>query len=153
MLTDFLNSFADRLGDKFATKKYSNTPYICRYTTLWNMNVRKLAAVWNIGCIAINDKSQGSRPIAKHLSWDVLLNYKFTIQLTGEIIFKIGENLAKLQAKWLIVCHALHFCPQKCRTGQISKLTCSLGTETATNCCFVNRQINVSLLSTNIKLL
>ena len=49
--------------------------------------------------------------------------------------------------------YALHFCPQKCRTGQISKLTCSLGTETATNCCFVNRQINVILLSKNIKLL
>ena len=27
-----------------------------------------------------------------------------------------------------------------------------LGTETVTNCCYINRQINVSLLSTNIYL-
>jgi len=47
------------------------------------------------------DKSQGST--AKHLSYDRLLHYKFIIQFAGERIFKIGERLAKLQAKWLIV--------------------------------------------------
>ena len=30
--------------------KYSTTPKICSYTTLWNMNVRKLATIWNIYC-------------------------------------------------------------------------------------------------------
>jgi len=68
-------------------------------------------------CIVINDKSHGS--IAKQLRCDELLYYTFIIQSACERIFKIGEHLAKLQAKWLIV----------------------------------NRQINVGLLSTNIKLL
>jgi len=106
MLTDFQNSFADRLGDKFATK---NIPTRLKYVAtlpceIWTSENWRQSEI----CIAINDKSQGSRPIAKHLSWDVLLNYKFTIQFAGEIIFKIGENLAKLQAKWLIVCHTPH---------------------------------------------
>jgi len=48
-------------------------------------------------CIVINDKSQGS--IAKHLTWDGLLHYKFIIQFAGERIFKIDKHLAKLQAK------------------------------------------------------
>jgi len=51
-------------------------------------------------CIVINDKSQGS--IAKHLRCDEFLYYTFIIQSAGERIFKIGEHLAKLQAKWLI---------------------------------------------------
>jgi len=54
----------------------------------------------------INDKSQGT--VAKHLSWDGLLYYKFIIQFADERIFKIGEHLAKLQAKWLIVIHPIH---------------------------------------------
>jgi len=69
----------------------------------------------------------------------------------GERIFKIGEHLAKLQAKWLIVSYApfaLDFCPQRCRTRWISKITCLLRTETVTDCCYVNKQINVSLLPT-----
>jgi len=35
-------------------------------------------------CIVINDKLQGST--AKHLSYDVLLHYKFIIQFAGERI-------------------------------------------------------------------
>jgi len=69
-------------------------------------------------CIAINDKSQGS--IAKHLSYG-------GFQFAGERIFKIGEHLAKFQAKWLIVSYtpfALDVCPHRCRTRQISKITC-----------------------------
>ena len=65
--------------------------------------------------------------------------------------FLNGEHLTKLQAKWLIVSYALFaldFCPQRCRTRQISKITCVLRMETVTDCCCVNRQINVSLLST-----
>jgi len=49
-------------------------------------------------CIVINDKSQGS--IARHLRNDDLLYYTFITQSAGERIFKIGEHLAKLQAKW-----------------------------------------------------
>jgi len=66
-------------------------------------------------CIVINDKSQGS--IAKHLRCDKLLYCTFIIQSAGKRIFKIGEHLEKLQAKWLIVSRAsfnLHFYPQRC---------------------------------------
>jgi len=73
-------------------------------------------------CIVLNDKLQDST--AKHLSCDGLLHYKFIIQFAGERIFKIGEHLAKLQAKWLIVSFALDFCPQRYRTRQASKITC-----------------------------
>jgi len=36
----------------------------------------------------------------------VLLYYKFITQFANERSFKIGELLAKLQAKWLIVSYA-----------------------------------------------
>jgi len=39
----------------------------------------------------------------KHLRSDVLLYYKFIIQFAGERIFEIGEHLAKLRTKRLIV--------------------------------------------------
>ena len=71
--------------------------------------------------IAINDKSQGR--IAKNLRCDELFYYTFITHFAGEKIFKIGEHLAKLQAKLIIVSHtpfALHFCPQRCRSRQIS---------------------------------
>jgi len=47
----------------------------------------------------------------------------FTVHSAGERIFKIGEHLAKLRAKSLTVSYtpfALHFCPQRCRSRQIS---------------------------------
>ena len=69
--------------------------------------------------IAINDELQGS--IAKNLRCDEL--YTFIIYSAGERIFKIGEHLAKLRAKSLTVSYtlfALHFCPQTCRSCQIS---------------------------------
>jgi len=77
------------------------------------MNVKK----WQQSeiCIVINDKSQNST--AKRLRCDELLYYTFIIQSAGERIFKIGEHLAKLQAKWLLVSSApfaLHFCRQRC---------------------------------------
>ena len=48
-------------------------------------------------CLAINDESQ--RSIAKNLTCDELLYYTFITHSAGEIIFKIGEHLAKLWAK------------------------------------------------------
>jgi len=64
--------------------------------------------------------------------------------------FLICEHLAKLKVIWCIMSYAqfaLDFCPQRCRTHQISKITCAWRTETVTDCCYVNRQIDVSLLS------
>jgi len=72
-------------------------------------------------CIAINDESQGSK--AKNLRCDELLYYTFIIHSAGERIFDIGEPLEKLRAKSLIMSYtpfALHFCPQRCRSRQIS---------------------------------
>ena len=86
-------------------------------------------------CIAINDKSQGS--IAKNFRCDELLHYTFIIHSAGERIFKIGKHLSKLQAKSLTVSYtpfALHFCPQRCRSRRISKISCLLRTETVTDC-------------------
>jgi len=71
--------------------------------------------------IAINDESLGS--IAKNLRCDELLYYTFIIHSTGEKIGKIGKHLAKLRAKSLTVSYtpfALQFCPQRCRSRQIS---------------------------------
>jgi len=51
--------------------------------------------------IAINDGSQVS--IAKNLKCDELLYYTFITHSAAEKISKIGEHLAKLQAKWLTV--------------------------------------------------
>ena len=71
--------------------------------------------------IEINDESQGN--IAKNLKCDELLNYTFIANAVRERIFKIGEHLAKLRAKSLTVSctpFALHFCPQRCRSRQIS---------------------------------
>jgi len=65
----------------------------------------------------LNLKYKSQSSIAKHLRNDELLHYTFIIQSAGERIFKIGEHLTMLQAKWLIVSclqFALHFCPQRC---------------------------------------
>jgi len=104
------------------------------------MNVRK----WHHSeiHIAINDESQGS--IAKNLRCDELIYNTFIIQSPGERISKIGEHLSKLQAKWLTVSYtpfSLHFCPQRCRSRQISWITCVLQTLTVIKRCCVNRQI------------
>ena len=95
--------------------------------------------------IAIHDELQGS--IATNFRCNELFYYTFIIQSAGERIFKIGEHLAKLRAKSLTVSDtpfALHFCPQRCRSCQISRITCVLQTETVIKRYYVNRQINVS---------
>jgi len=71
--------------------------------------------------VAINDESQGS--IAKNLRCDELVYYPFINHSAGERIFKISEHLVKLRAKLLTVSYtpfALHFCPQRSRSRQIS---------------------------------
>jgi len=144
MLTDFQNSFTNTLSDKFATNSDLQIPHL-KYVATGEWQQSKMRTV-------INDKSHGSA--AKHLSWDGLLRYKFIIQIAGKRNSKIGEHMAKLQAKWLIASYApfaLHL-PKSHRTRLINKITNVLWTETVTNC-YVTRQINVSLLSTNIKLL
>ena len=55
-------------------------------------------------CIVINDKSQGS--IAKHLSWDGFVYYKFIAQFANVRMFKIGEHLAKLRT--VVSCFLTH---------------------------------------------
>jgi len=78
--------------------------------------------------IAISDESQGS--IAKKLRCDELLYYTFIIRFAGKIFFlKIGKHLAKLRAKSMTVSctpFALHLCPLRCRSRQISWITCEL---------------------------
>ena len=61
---------------------YPATPWACRYTTLWNMNVRKLATLWKM------HRDWGS--ITKHFSCDMLLCYQFITQFAGERIFKMN---------------------------------------------------------------
>jgi len=88
-------------------------------------------------CVVINDKSHNNT--VNHFSCDELVHYKFIVQFAADRIFKIGEHLAKLQAKWLIVSYALFaldFCPQRGRTHRISKSPCILWTETVTDCFF-----------------
>ena len=145
----FSKIFTDRLSGKFATNSYLNIPPHHKYVATLPCEIW-MTENWRQSemCIVMDDKSQGS--IAKHLSI-----YKFISQFASERIFRIGEHLAKLQAKWLFMSYApfaLHFCSQRCSTCQISKITCVLRTETVTNWCCVSL-INVSLLSTNIKLL
>ena len=97
----------------------------------------------------INDKSQDST--AKHLSYDSLLHYKFVSHCADKRILKIREHLAELQAKWLIVSYALfalRLLSSKMQNSLDKLNNFLLRTETVTDCCYVNRQINVSLLST-----
>jgi len=72
--------------------------------------------------IAINDESQGS--IAKNLKFGELLFYTLIIHSAGERIFKIGEHLAKLQAKWLIVSSKMHILSYKLNNLCISDRNC-----------------------------
>ena len=78
----------------------------------------------------------------------------FVANLSFNLLLKknlIGEHLAKLQAKWLIASYAplaSDFCPQRCSTRQISKITCVWRTIKLTDSCCVDTQFHVSLLST-----
>ena len=85
MLTNFQNSFADRLIGKFATNLYLNIPPHLKYVAklpyeIWMSENWRQSEI----CIVINDKSQGTGTTAKHLNYDGLLHYKFTIQFAVE---------------------------------------------------------------------
>ena len=57
MLTDFQNSFINRLSSKHVMKgiiKYPTTPEMRRYITLWNVNVGKLLAIKKMYRLTIN---------------------------------------------------------------------------------------------------
>ena len=88
--------------------------------------------------------------IAKHLGCDELLYYTFIIQSAGETIFKIGEHLAKLHGK-MVDCFMrpirIELLSSKMLISPDKLNNCVLRRETVTNRCYVNRQINVSLLS------
>ena len=78
-------------------------------------------------CIAINDELQGS--IAKNLRCDEFLYCTFIIHSADKRIFKIGEHLAKLQAKWLTVSYtpfALRFLSSKMQISpdKLNMVTC-----------------------------
>jgi len=93
MLTEFQNLLLSDSG-KFAISlvKISHQTYNISLHYLVKCECQKSG-----GSIVINDKSQGSR--AKHLSYDGVLHYRLTNQFAGERIFKICEQLAKLQAR------------------------------------------------------
>ena len=118
----FSKFFTTRLGSKFATNSCFNIPPRFKHVATLpceHMNAEK----WHHSeiCIAINDETQGS--IAKNLRCHELLYHKFDNHSAAEIIFKIGEHLAKLRAKSMTVSYtpfAMHFCPQRCRYRQIS---------------------------------
>jgi len=145
-IIQFSKFFTSRLGGKFATNLCLNIPPRFKHVATLPSEIW-MQKKWHHSeiCIAINDESQGS--IAKNLRCDGLLYYTFIIHSGGERIFKTGEYLAKLRAKSLTVSYTpftLHFCPQRCRSCQISWITCVLQTETVIKRCYVNRQINVS---------
>jgi len=138
--------FSSRLGSKFTTNSYLNIPPRFKHVATLPCEIwtQKKWHHSEIG-IAINDESQGST--AKNLRCEKLLYYTFITHSAGERMFKIGEHLAKLRAKSLTMSYtpfALHFCPQRCISRQISWITCVLQTETVIKRCYVNRQINVS---------
>jgi len=109
--------FADRLSGKFAIDSYLNIPPHLKYVATLPCEIRMSeTCLQSERCIVINDKLQDST--FKHLSYDEIwiFQFEFIIQFADERIFKIGEYLAKLQAKWLIASYApfaSDFCPQR----------------------------------------
>jgi len=101
----FSKFFHDRLSSKFATKSCLNIPPHLKYIATLPREIR-MSENWQQSeiCIVINGKWQGN--VARHLRCDELLCYTFITLSSGERIFKIGEHLAKLQAKWSIVSYA-----------------------------------------------
>jgi len=105
-------------------------------------------------CIVINEKSQGS--IARHLSLrcDEVLYYTFIIQSAGERIFLNWWTFGKVTGKMgFMRSNRLAFLFSKTLMSPDKMNNVCITDRTATIRCYVNRQISMSLLSTNIKLL
>ena len=83
--------------------------------------------------------------MAKHLRCDELLYCTFIIQSAGKKILN-WWTFGEVTGKTVVSCapFALHFCPQPCWSRQINWIACVLQSETVTNRCCVNMQINVS---------
>jgi len=153
VFTNFQNSFTDRLIGKFATNSYLNiTPhlkYIAKYV-LWlmiNYKVPQPSILVVMHYFTTNfiyhPGSPGQRAVKR-------------VYVCCLMFFKsVNLRRSYRQNDWL--CHMPHLpqkvCTKRCRTRQISEITCVWRPKTVTNCCCVNRQVNVSLLSTNIILL
>ena len=84
-----------------------------------------------------------------------MLYYKFTTVFADERIFQIGEHLAQLNQKGPLSCAPIILCfsPARCWTRHICRTITVWGTETDTNCYYVNRQIHLTFSATDIKLL
>ena len=104
-------------------------------------------------CVEWGVKLYSNQP-AIHLRNDDLLYYTFITLSAGERIFKIGEHLAKLQAKWWLFpaphSHCTLSSEMLISPDKLNNFV--LRTETV-RLLIVVRQITLSLLSTNIKLL
>ena len=122
----FSKFFTDRLNGKFATNAYLNIPSHLKCVAIlpcgiWMTENYRQSEI----CIVINDKSPDST--VTHLSCDGFFITNLSFNLLVKEFLKSVKNLAKLQAKWLIMSHALFaldFCPQRCRTRQKSKIIC-----------------------------
>ena len=103
----------------------------------------------NLTRIVINDKLQSST--VKHLSFDGLLQCKFITQFASERIFFNRWTFGEVTGK-MVDCVMrpirLRLLSSKMQNSpdNLSKTTGVLRTETVSNCCYDNSQINVSLL-------
>jgi len=81
----------------------------------------------------------------------------FTNNLSSVCLWKNFLKLVNIrqsyrQNGWLFYGAPFFLCffPQRCRTRHISRITSVWRTETVTSCCFVDKQIHLTLLSTDI---
>ena len=120
----FSKFFTSRLDSKFATNFCLNIPPRFKHVATLPCEI------W----------MQKNGIILKYMSY-------FTIHLSFTLLVKEFLRLVKSPAKSLTMSYtpfALHFCPQRCRSRQISWITCVLQTKTVIKRCYVNRQIDVS---------
>ena len=106
MLADFQNSFTVTFFRKFAIKqslfiKYPTSPQTCRYTILWNANVKKLAlglsSVWYTACDII----------VSSLYWHFCLFSLFSFVL-GRMLVVVFNPLCPVWFSLLLYC--IYFC-------------------------------------------
>ena len=95
-------SFTGWLVSKFAIKSILNTPpHLINVATLWNINVTKIAIIWNN--VVINDKSQGS--VATQ--GVVVMYYYILFYVCRWKNFYNRQIFGEVTSNWLIASHAL----------------------------------------------